>query len=306
MRRKEEPAQALLTMTPTAQTSLRNDGFLSALYEPSANAYPGKALILAGGSDGYFSLTKLIAEQYAGRGLTVLALAYWNQEGLPMALSRIPLEYAELAALWLRGRGYEKIAMAGISMGAEYALLCSAYFPELLSCCVAISPISISTQGIQKKTAHHRKMNLLEGPVFTYREQDLPYGKLTFHKKTILLESLKAKEPCMLSCYRDAVENPQRDAEIPVENISGSLLLLAADRDSRWPSAESAERIVRRRAQYGLDADYCHYAYASHLLVPWKLKSRKMFRMERNFPEKCWKSNVDAFQKTLLFLRNSW
>ena len=141
MKRKAEPAEPLLTMKPAVETTLGKEGFLSALYIPKADTYPGKTLILVGGSDGYFSLTRLIAEQFAARGLTILALAYWGKEGLPTALQKIPLEYAEKAALWLQSRGYEKIGIWGISMGAQYALLAASHLPDLLSCCVAVCPI---------------------------------------------------------------------------------------------------------------------------------------------------------------------
>ena len=302
MKTKREPAEPLLRRYPSRETTLEKEGFLSALYQPKADAYTDKVLILVGGSDGYFSLTKLIAEQYVGRGLTVLALAYWNQPGLPDTLCHIPLEYAEKAAVWLRQLGYSKVGIAGVSMGAEYALLAASYFPELISCCVAISPISISTQGLQKKNARHRSMKLLEGSVFSVGGQDIPCGKLKFDKKQILKDSLRKKELCLTSCYDRAVA--QAEGRIQAEKISGPVLLLAASQDSMWPSALAAEQIVKWRQDQV--TEYEHYTYASHLLVPCRLKSRKMFRMERKFPDECWKSNLEAFQKTLLFLRNSW
>ena len=306
MKQKEEPAEPLLTRKAEEETSLQKDGFLSALYQPDKDSYPGKALILVGGSDGYWSLTRLIAEQYVARGMTVLALAYWNREGLPTALSHIPLEYVEKAGQWLKAKGYEKIGIMGVSMGAEYALLCAACLPEYISCCVAINPISICTQGLQKKNAWHRRMKLLEGAAFSFRGKDLPFENLRFHKPTILQDSLKRKEICILSCYSQAVAEPKKEAWIPVEKIRGPVLLLAAEQDAMWPSAESAEQILMRRNQADLETEYFCYAYASHLLLPYKLKSRKMFRLERKFPEECWNSNMDAFRKTLLFLGDSW
>ena len=306
MKRREEPAEKLLTMQPAEETSLSEEGFLSALYVPESDAYPGKVMILCGGSDGYFSLTKLIAEQYAGRGLTVLALAYWNQKGLPEELYHVPLEYGEKAAQWLKNRGYEKIAMAGVSMGAEYSLLCGCSFPDLITCVVGISPISVVTQGLRKKTDRYKKMKLLDGSAFCLRGEELPWVPLRFDKKQMLKDCIKRKELTTLSCYRDVVEKSREEGQIPAEKILGPLLLLAADQDSMWPSALSAEKIIRRREEKGLETQYEHYAYASHMLIPCKLKSRKIYRMERQFPEKCWQSDLDAFQKTLVFLKTRW
>lgn len=136
--------------------------------------------------------------------------------------------------------------------------------------------------------------------------EELPWVPLRFDKKQMLKDCIKRKELTTLSCYRDVVEKSREEGQIPAEKILGPLLLLAADQDSMWPSALSAEKIIRRREEKGLETQYEHYAYASHMLIPCKLKSRKIYRMERQFPEKCWQSDLDAFQKTLVFLKTRW
>ena len=304
MKTKGEPAEPLLRKHPAVETDLQKEGFLSALYVPKGDTYPGKVLVLVGGSDGYFSLTRLIAEQFVGRGLTVLALAYWAKEGLPTAMSHIPLEYAEKAALWLKNRGYEKIGICGVSMGSVYAMLAASYLPELYSCAVAISPMCICPQGIQKKNAWHKKMQVLSGSSCSFRGEDIPFAPVSFRKKVVLRDSFRRKEICLHSCYEEAVRDEK--AFIPVENMSGPLLLLAADSDSMWPSRQAGEKLLERMEKAGKQAEFYHYAYASHLLLPYKLKSTRMFRMERKFPERCWQSDLDSFQKTLTFLRNNW
>ena len=303
---KEEPAQKLLTMHPAVETTPEKEGFLSALYRPKADAYPGKVLILTGGSDGLFSLTQLIAEQYVGRGLTVLALAYWGREGLPTALSHIPLEYGEKAALWLKARGYEKIGIAGISQGAVFSLLCASKMPELFSCAVGISPMCVCGQGLQKKNLWHKETKTLEGSSFSFRGEDIPCVPLKVSGWEILRDCLRQREFCLQSIYGNAAFDSPEEVQIRVEDISGPVLLLAADQDSMWQSVPAAERMIRRRAFQGKTTEYYHYPCASHYLLPYKLNTRKLFRVERKFPEECWKSNLDAFQKTLLFLRNSW
>ena len=304
MKQKSEPAEPLLTRHPSAETTVQKEGFRSALYIPKGDTYPGKVLVLVGGSDGYFSLTKLIAEQYVSRGLTVLALAYWAGEGMPTALSHIPLEYAEKAALWLKDRGYGKIGISGVSMGSVYAMLAASYLPELYTCTVAVSPMCICPQGLQKKNAWHKKMALLPGSAFSFRGEDIPFAPLSFHKKQILKDSLKRKEICLLSCYEQAAAGEQ--GFLPVERLSGPLLLVAADQDSMWPSLQASERLMKKLESSAKPVKCSHYAYASHLLLPYKLKSRGMFRLERQFPDRCWKSDLDAFQTILSFLRNNW
>lgn len=45
-----------------------------------------------------------------------------------------------------------------------------------------------------------------------------------------------------------------------------------------------------------------HYEYASHFLIPYQLKSVRMFVIERKYPDQCMESNLDSFEKTLKFL----
>ena len=100
-------------------SNLQRDGFLGTLYQPDHNRFPGKAVIVAGGGDGMFSLTKGGARRLAQEGMTALALAYWNQPGLRDTFTEIPLHYAEKAAAFLHSKGIGKVGMWGISAGAE-------------------------------------------------------------------------------------------------------------------------------------------------------------------------------------------
>ena len=305
---KQEPAEPLLTLTPTAETTLEREGFISALYTPEQDRYPGKALIMVGGSDGMFSLTKLIAEQYTAQGLTVLALAYWNRDGLPRKLSGIPLESGEKAALWLRSRGYEKIGIWGISQGSVFALLCASYLPELFSCVVAVNPMCVCGQGFQKKNDYVSKTCLCEGSIFTFRDRDIPFAPLQFSKKALFGAMLRRREYCLRPIYEDLPQNAPQEAYIPIQRMDAPLFLLAAENDAMWPSMEAAEVMVQRLkdANYNRAVLFEHYPYASHFLLPYQLKSRKLFRVERKYPKQCAESNEDAFRKTLDFLQNHW
>ena len=120
MKIKGDPGNALLTIQPEREFALNQDGFVGSLYVPERDEYPGKAVVMFGGSEGLYSLTRLMAEQYVKRGLTVLALAYWNYPGLPERFKRVPIETIEKPALWLKVNGYEKVGLWGISMGLNW------------------------------------------------------------------------------------------------------------------------------------------------------------------------------------------
>ncbi len=304
MKQKKDKAAARLTLTPNREFSLDADGFRGALYRSERDEYPGKAVVMFGGSDGIYNLTKLIAEQYVKRGMTVLALAYWNEPGLPDGFEKVPIESVEKAALWLHGHGMEKVGLWGISMGAELALLAGSLMPELISCVTAVCPTNICSQGFVKK----KGVQPLECSAFSWREKDLSWARLKFSKSAILRDSLREKGICLRSCYEEAVRNAPEEAHIKVENISGPILLIYPEYDGMWPSELSAEKIRARLKEknFAHPCKCVSYKYASHMLVPIRSSSVKMFRVERKHPEQCWESDMDAFEKTLAFWKEVW
>ena len=173
MKTNAERAQERLTLTAKTELTLKKDGFIGTLYQPERDGYSGKVVIMFGGSDGIYNLTKLAAEQYVKRGMTVLALAYWNEPGLPDGFEKVPVESVEKAVLWLHAHGVKKVGLWGISMGAELALLVGSLMPELISCVTAVCPTNICGQGFIKKKAYRRWSALLSvGTVRNFHGRD--------------------------------------------------------------------------------------------------------------------------------------
>ncbi len=291
-------------MNPQRAFTLERDGIIGALYRPERDEYPGKAVILFGGSDGIYNLTKLVAEQVVRRGMTTLALAYWNEPGLPDGFEKVPVEPVEKAALWLRGQGAQKVGLWGISMGAELALLAGSLLPEVISCVTAVCPTNICSQGFVKK----KGIQQLECSAFSWRGEELHWARLKLSKAAILRDSLRERSVCLRSCYEDAVRNTPEEAQIKVENIRGPVLLIYPEHDAMWPSELSAEKIRSRLKEknFAHPCKCVSYKFASHMLVPIKSRSTVMFRVERKYPERCWESDMDAFQKTLAFWKEVW
>ena len=301
--KKRTSANLLLTLTPIHSFSLEHNGFIGHLYQPEQNEYPGKALIFFGGSERMYSLTRLVAEQYIKRGLTVLTLAYWNMPGLPRRFEKIPIETVEKPALWLRCNGYDKVGVWGISMGAELALIAGSLLPGLISCVVAVSPINLVGQGIDS-----RRMKLLSCSSWSFRDKELPYVKLRMRWGSIIRDLVRRRSMSVRACYKDVISHIPEKAVIKVEKITGPVLCLSARNDDMWPAAEAGDAMMERLEQKGFAWPHEHicYEYASHLLVPYKLKSARIFAIERKYPEKCMESNLDSLEKTLAFLKTAW
>ncbi len=304
METNADRARARLTLAPDAEFDLEGDGFIGALYRPMQDGYAGKAVVMFGGSDGIFPLTRLAAEEYVKRGMTVLALAYWNEPGLPDSFGSVPVESVERAALWLREHESVEVGLWGISMGAELALLAGGLMPETVSSVTAVCPMNICTQGFAKKGG----VKPLDCSAFSWRGEDLPWARLGVSKAAVVRDCLRERGVCLRSCYEDAVLNAPEEARIPVERIGGPVLMLHPERDSMWPSEVAAELIERRLDSRGFPhpVERFSYRYASHMLIPIKSRSTAMFRVERKHPEQCWESDLDAFERTLSFWREAW
>ena len=280
--------------------TVSSDGFHAALFTPSKDIYPDKALILFGGTDGNFKNTCKLSRLFCSEGITVMALAYFNVPGLTDMVADIPAENIQRAAEWLRKNGRNKVALWGISMGGEYALLAGSLLPELISCVIAVSPMDVVTQGCSSKG----RPRTIDTSAFSWQGKTLPYMAIpewTFGR--VVRESLKAHESTMNFAYSTARPSAPENSIIPVERIGGPVLLISAKYDSIWPGAEAGERVIARLDACGFAYAHKHlcYEFGSHLMYP--IKSR-LFRIERKHPQESFRDKQDSFCQTMEFLKN--
>ena len=230
-----------LTMGPGVterQLTLVAPALFGRYFSPPAQAEPHAAVLVFGGSEGGLSSGVVLeASLLASHGHPSLALAYFNEPGLPPALQNVPLDYFVKALTWLGqqpGVDPRHVAVMGASRGTEAALLLGAHFPQLVHAVVAYAPSSVVNPGLP---ATGRGAG---GPAWTLDGQPLP---------TVTLAEYGLASPAA---------DPQ--AIIPVEDIHGPILLVSGDDDSLWPSPEYAHAIMAR-----LDA--AGYPYPHQSLV---------------------------------------
>lgn len=227
-------------------------------------------------------------------------------EGLPDTVSLIPLEYAEKAAIWLKNEGFDKVGMWGISKGAEYSLLCASYLNELISFVIAVSPVNACMQGFQMINKKHKVFKDLPYSTFTFRGKEIPYAASHINPPKILLDCIMAKGLSLKSAYYSDVRSIPPKSFIPVERIKGPVLLIAAHDDDVWYSKSASVAIMKRLKKYDFSypAHAFFYKYASHMIIPRKLKCKYFFDIEIRMPHECNISNIDAYKRTLCFLKN--
>ena len=286
-------------------SDLIRDGFYGHLYVPDCSLFPGKALMVVGGGDGAYSVTRMMAKRFAEKGILTLALAYWNRPGLRDTYTEIPLEIAEKAAAFLHGKGIRKVALGGISAGAEYALVCGSYFPELIQAVIAISPSHAVIQGFQMCNGRHFVPRPLPASPYTYRGNPLPYVRTEDRSRECFRESVRRKTVYFRPGYAHNFERATEETVIHAENCSGPILLLAADQDDMWDSRRACAEIVKRLQEkaYTEAVEFYHYPYGSHMLLPGKTRFSGMFAMERQHPREYAESCEDAMGKMMDFLK---
>jgi dienelactone hydrolase len=157
------------------QLSFAQDGLVGTYSSQPARSPRPAVLALGGSGGGHGRQPSLLASH----GIPTLALGYFGEPGLPAQLKDIPLEYFQKALRWLStqpGVDPQRIAVVGISRGAELALLLAADFPDLVHGAVACTTAS-HVLGAYPPPA--------SGPAWTLGGKPIPFGLLPVDKITV-------------------------------------------------------------------------------------------------------------------------
>jgi dienelactone hydrolase len=206
--------------------SLAGEGIFGQYYAPAQPSAASPAVLVFGGSEGGLR-TGRIAELLAARGYPALAIAYFDEPGLPRTLSAVPLEYFEHALRWLGGQpGVDpaRISVFGISRGGEAAQLLGVHYPVLVHAVVATvtsNAAACSYPGC-------------DGPAWTLEGHAVP--------------------------YTNGLPVPEQDGEgvIHDELIRGPVFLACGGRDEVTLSCPYARAIVQRLQRF-------HHPYVDEL-----------------------------------------
>jgi dienelactone hydrolase len=132
----------------TTQITVAKDGLAGTFHSVSATGPQPGVLLLGGSAGGHGGATGALL---ASHGYPSLSLGYFGEPGLPAHLQDIPLEYFEQALQWLGkqpGVDPTRLAVIGISRGAEAALLIAANYPSLVHGVLACSTDSHVGDGL--------------------------------------------------------------------------------------------------------------------------------------------------------------
>lgn len=215
----------------------------------------GWGVLVLSGSSGRVEAVR--AGLFAEAGCTALAQRWWGGPGQSPGICEIPLETFARGVDRLRDEGCARIAVVGVSRGAEAALLCAIRDPRI-DLAVALSPTHViwcnMGPGLHGEAWPSRSAWTLGGaplPFMAYdprwRPGPAPVEYLGLHEKSLrtFAEDIPA-------------------AAIPVEAARGEILLVAGGADALWPSLPAAEALARRAAASGKAVTLISHPDAGH------------------------------------------
>ena len=98
-----------------------------------------------------------VGAMFARCGIAALGICYWNVDGLPKELVRVPVDPFEKAILWLKNKGYEKIIMYAFQKALNW--YCFALLLCRISAALLPSPRStVYGEACTGIKAWHRKL----------------------------------------------------------------------------------------------------------------------------------------------------
>lgn len=238
------------------RTEVREESLVGRLHALS-DAQRRPAVIMLNGSDGGIPSGK-DADDLAASGYPTLALAYFKDwhgqpDGVPASLNAIPLEYFFRAIDWLKRQPQVdpgRIVLMGQSRGGELVLLLASLRPDVAGV-IAFSPSDRVWSGIPAQDA-----KMPPGPAWTLNGRPVPFQNTAF-----------VQGMAMRDWFVRSTPNPA--AVIPVEKVTGPVLLISSTADKLWPSDVSANAAAARLAtrKGGARVENLQFADASHLLM---------------------------------------
>jgi len=286
----------------TVRITVDEAGFYGLWHKADAETDSRKALIVIGGSEGNENIPMKVGKMFAERGVSTLGMCYFNVPGLPDNLIRVPVDPFGKAVTWLKGQGYEKVFIYGISKGGELALLAASLIPEIGGV-VALSPMHCVWSGLEgnKGLLDRKVTNISE---FTWRGKDLPCMQTVLKYAPGIWHLITQQQFDLAYMYERPLKQFREETAIEVEKIRGDILFIYPEEDLMWPSGDAVAYMVKRLKDKGFthDVQVLSYEKASHILVPLSPDALKMFKVERKYPDECRRSREDAFEKTLAWL----
>lgn len=214
----------------------------------AAPAHPtGSGILVLAGSSGRIEADR--ADLFARHGIRAHAIRWFGGRGQRPVPHEVPLGLFIDEVALIR-ESCERVAILGTSFGAEVALLTATRTP--LDAVIAVAPTSVVWPGI------------LAGSWSSHwTEAGAPLPWVPFVDDW----TAATDPPEFRDLYETSADRHPDEAQaaaIPVERITGDVLLVVGEDDRVWPSARFADEIAARRTAAGLKTDVLRHPRAGH------------------------------------------
>jgi dienelactone hydrolase len=188
-----------------------------------------------GGNDWARDYMKEKRDSLIEKGYAILAIGYFKSKGTPITLDRISLDAISDTIMNIAKHqkiDASKIALIGGSKGGELILNLASRFSHF-NAVIALSTSNVSFPAITWSA---------NTSSWTYKNEEVPYVPATLETISPAIEGDLYTAFSMMLEDKAAVIN----AEIPVENINGPILILSGKNDEEWPATAMSNRIIER------------------------------------------------------------
>lgn len=188
-----------------------------------------------GGNDWARDYMKEKRDSLIEKGYAILAIGYFKSNGTPIHLDRISLGAISDTIMNISKHpkiNQSKIALIGGSKGGELILNLASRFSHF-NAVIAMSTSNVSFPALTWSA---------NTSSWTYQNKEVPYVPATLETISPAIKGDLYAAFSMMLEDKIAVKN----AEIPVENINGPILILSGKNDEQWPATAMSNRIIER------------------------------------------------------------
>ena len=228
-----------------------------------------------GGIDWHRNHMKSKRDSLIQKGYAILAIGYFNADGTPSNLDRISLDAISDTIMNIAKNSKidaSKIALIGGSKGGELVLNLASRFNQYKAV-IAMSASNVSFPALTWAS---------NTSSWTYKNKEVPYVPATL--KTIS-PSLKGD---LFTAFSIMLEDKKavKKAEIEVEKINGSILILSGKNDDQWSATLMSNKIIERLNSNHFKHYNKHIALNGGHIAPLEHFNLVYDFLEKHFPAK--------------------
>ena len=210
-----------------------------------------------GGNDWSRTYLKGKRDSLNKKGYAVLAIGYFKSGGTPANLDRISLDAIRDSILSVAQHpkiDKSRIILMGGSRGGELVLNLASRYNDFKGV-IAMSTSNVSFPALTWSA---------NTSSWTFKNQEVPYVPAPLKTISPALKGDLYTAHNMMLEDKEAVKK----AEIEVENINGSILLISGTNDDQWPATKMSDQIVKRLQQNNFKHYYSHIKLSGGHIAP--------------------------------------